>query len=134
MDLNEVEAVIQDAVQAAGAFELHSTRDGRYLDVTVRLANGSDSDQRAQAKIWTAGVEAFFVELPGGFVYREFDWQREGQLSALLLLSNLATQYLLGRYEKVEEYSSFLRRRPQPYIEISVHGKHYKLYAGKKSP
>lgn len=79
VELGEVEDIVEDAVREAGALSARSSRDGRYVDITVGLSSPGGSNAGAsRARIWTSGVEAFFLDLPGGFTHREFDHEREG--------------------------------------------------------
>ncbi len=127
LDLNEVEDIVRDAVRRAGPLSTESRRSGRYLDIAIRLSSpdGSDAGTR-HARISTSGVEAYFLDLPDGFAYREFDHEREGQMAILRLLAALAGDYLHGHFQEKEERRAFGRR--QRYLEIAVDGESYRLW------
>lgn len=128
LDLDEVEDIVRDAVRRAGPLSTQSSRDGRYVDITVRPSSPDGSDAGARhARISTEGVEVFILNLPDGFAYHEFDYdyEREGQVAALRPVAALASEYLHGHSREEEELRSFGRRRR--YLEITVDGERYRL-------
>jgi hypothetical protein len=129
LDLNEVEDIVRDAVRRAGPLSTESRRNGRYVDITIRLSppDGSDAGTR-RARISTEGVEVFRLILPDGFGYHEFDYdyERGGQVAALRLVAALAGEYLHGHFQEKEERRAFGRR--QRYLEIAVDGESYRLW------
>ncbi len=127
MDLDEVETVVRDALAKDGRLSTESSRRAGYVDILIRLSRPDSADAASRhARIWSSGVEAFFLDVPNGFKYQEFDWEREGQLAVLGLLAALAREYLLGRFQEKEERISFGRQRR--YLEIAVGGDSYRLY------
>ena len=126
MDLDEVEAIVDDATRRAGALFTRSSRKGRYVDVEIHLLSPHGPGAAAgAARVWTCGVEAFFLDLPGGFTYRDFDHERDAQVAILRLMVALAGEHLLARSQQREELDRFGRR--QRYLEITVDGKAYWL-------
>ena len=104
LDLNEVEDIVKTAAQEAGGLSISSDRDAGYIKILVGVPPGdleSVSGDR-QVRIWTSGTEAFFIDIPGGFGYQEFEHVPEGQVAILHLLVTLAREYLHGHFEERE--------------------------------
>lgn len=128
MDLDEVEDIVRTAVREVGGLSVSCVRDGGYTEIRIGVPAAGDlasvaDDQRV--RIWTSGVEAFFLEVPGGFGYQEFDHVPHGQVEALRLLVAPAVEYLSGRVEEKSARRSC--RRPRRHLEVVVGGQTHRL-------
>ncbi|NAZ81044.1 hypothetical protein GTR02_04345 [Kineococcus sp. R8] len=128
LDLSEVEDIVKTAAQDVGGLSISSDKDAGYIRIFIGPPSGDPESVSGdpQVRIWTSGTEAFFIDVPGGFGYQEFDDVPEGQVATLHLLVTLASRYLHGHFEEKEEQRSFGRRRR--YLEISSRNEVYRLY------
>lgn len=120
MSFDDIERVVRDglATSAGTAYDLYRTEDAGYLYLELQPRD-TRAAQRS-ARIWTNGVEAFFVDLDNGFGYREFEWQAGAQPHAVRRLAVLAGRYLAGAGSARQVAGRFGRTRT--YFEIELDG------------
>jgi len=86
MELDDIERLVREKLALTGDFAVSKRLDRRDMSLTITAPVAADNigagQGRVQARIWTSGVEAFFLELDERFNLKEFDWELEGQAPA----------------------------------------------------
>lgn len=120
MAFDDIEQAVRDglATSVGTAYDLRRTEDAGYLYLELR-PRGTGAAPRS-ARIWTNGVEAFFVDLDNGFGYREFEWEAGAQPHAVRRLAHLAGRYLDGAGSARQVAGRFGRTRT--YFEMELDG------------
>ncbi len=127
MELDDIERLVREELAVTGDFAASKRLDREYLSLTITApvaADGARQD-RGQARIWTSGVEAFFLELDERFNLKEFDWKPEGQADIVRLMTRLAIAYLQGHGAEGVSKGAFGRRRN--HYEIELDGRMYRF-------
>lgn len=128
MELDDVERLVRQTLALTGDFAASKRVDDAYLSLTITplVADGDVAAiGRTRARIWTTGVEAFFLELDERYSLKEFDWEPAGQADIVRLMTRLACAYLLGRGTEVETKAAFGRLRR--HFEIELDGQTYRF-------
>lgn len=129
MELDYIEHLVRETLALTGDFAASKRLDREYLSLTITAPLAADSggarQDRVQARIWTSGAEAFFLELDERFNLKEFDWELEGQEDIVRLLTRLAIAYLQGHGVEGESKGTFGRRRK--HFEIELDGQTYRF-------
>ena len=129
MELDDIERLVRETLALTGDFAASKRLDREYLSLTITAPLAADDigarQGRVQARIWTSGAEAFFLELDERFNLKEFDWELEGQEDIVRLLTRLAIAYLQGHGVEGESKGTFGRRRK--HFEIELDGQTYRF-------
>lgn len=130
MELDDIERLVRETLALTGDFAASKRLDRGYLSLAItapsRAADNVNArPDRDQARIWTSGAEAFFLELDERFNFKEFDWELEGQADIVRLMTRLAMAYLQGHGAEGESKGTFGRRRKQ--FEIELDGQTYRF-------
>jgi len=100
MDLRSLEEIAQEALSEHGRFDFSAVQANGYLTLKIRRAISLDHVKREgvgrQATISTSGVEAFYLLLDDLYEWRDFDWEKGGQIEIVRLMIRLAMVYLEG--------------------------------------
>lgn len=127
MELDDIERLVRETLGVTGSFAVSKRLDREYLSLTITAPlaadDGSTRQGRVQARIWTSGVEAFFLELDERWSLKEFDWEIEGQADIVRLMTCLAVAYLQGQGAERESKGAFGRRRR--HFELELDGQTY---------
>ncbi len=129
MELDDIERLVREKLALTGDFAVSKQLDRGYLSLTITgpaAANNIGARQgRVQARIWTSGAEAFFLELDERFNLKEFDWELEVQADIIQRMTRLAMAYLQGHGVEGDSKGAFGRRRN--HFEIELDGSTYRF-------
>jgi hypothetical protein len=130
MELDDIERLVREKLALTGDFAVSKRLvDRNYLSLTitapVAAGNIGARQGRVQARIWTNGAEAFFLDVDERFNFKEFDWELEGQADIIRRLTRLAIAYLQGHGVEGESKGTFGRRRK--HFEIGLDGETYRF-------
>lgn len=129
MEFDDTERLVREELVLAGDFAVSKRLDRDYLSLTINAPLDADNigarQGRGQARIWTSGVEAFFLELDERFNLKEFDWELEGQADIIRRMTRLAIAYLHGHGVEGDSKGAFGRRRK--HFEIELDGETYRF-------
>jgi hypothetical protein len=127
MEFHDIEHLVRETLALTGDFAVSKQLDRAYLTLTITApvaANNVGARQgRVQARIWTSGAEAFFLEVDERFNLQEFDWELKGQADIIRRMTRLAVAYLQGHGVEGESKGTFERRRR--HFEIELDGETY---------
>ena len=137
MDFDDIERIVHETLALGGTFVASKYVDHGYLSLVIQavpsLGDAPRQAERTQARIWTSGAEAFFLELDEHFDYKEFDWELEGQRDILRLLTKLGMAYLQGKGVEKERKISFGRHRLDLEIELEGHMYRFDGHGGSEN-
>lgn len=129
MELDAIERLVREKLALTGDFAASKRLDREYLSLTITAPVAADNigarQGRVQARIWTSGAEAFFLELDERFNLKEFDWKLEGQADIIQLMTRLAVAYLQGHGVEGDSKGALGRRRN--HFEIKLDGRTYRF-------
>ncbi len=129
MEFDDIEHLVRETLALTGDFAVSKQLDRRYLSLTITAPmaakNVGARQGRVQVRIWTSGVEAFFLVVDERFDFKEFDWELEGQADILRRMTRLAIAYLQGHGVEGESKGTFGRRRQ--HLEIELDGETYRF-------
>jgi hypothetical protein len=121
---DEVLAVVRATLADEDSVEVTPSQEKGYLSILFQDRESGPSHVGHRARLWTSGVEAFFLVLDDLYDLKEFDWEPEGQREIVRTLTRLAISYQRGAGVEVEkdERSWFGRRRRRRYLNIVLDG------------
>lgn len=127
MEFDNIEHLVREMLALTGDFAVSKQLDRGSLSLTITAPVAADNagarQGRVQARIWTSGAEAFFLELDERFNLKEFDWEVEGQADIIRRMTRLAIAYLQGHGVEGENKGTLGRRRK--HFEIELDGETY---------
>ena len=130
MEFDDIERLVREKLALTGDFAVSKRLVERnYLSLTITAPVDADNvgarQGRVQARIWTDGAEAFFLEVDERFTFKEFDWELDGQADIIRRMTRLAIAYLQGHGVEGESKGTFGRRRQ--HLEIELDGETYRF-------
>jgi hypothetical protein len=126
---DEILAVVRETLADEDSVEVTSSQEKGYISILFQDRETGPSHVSRHARLWTSGVEAFFLELDDLYDLKEFDWEPEGQREIVRTLTRLALSYLRGAGVEAEEEerSWFGRRRRRRYLDIVLDGETHRF-------
>jgi len=130
MEFDDIERLVREKLALTGDFAVSKRLVERnYLSLTITAPVDADNvgarQGRVQARIWTNGAEAFFLEVDERFTFKEFDWELDGQADIIRRMTRLAIAYLQGHGVEGESKGTFGRHRKN--FEIELDGETYRF-------
>lgn len=129
MNHDEILAVARETLADEDSVEVTSSQEKGCITILFQDRESGPSHAGRHARLWTSGVEAFFLELDDLYDLKEFDWEPDGQREIVRTLARLALSYLRGAGVEVEmdARSWFGRRRRRRYLDVVLDGETHRF-------
>jgi hypothetical protein len=125
---DEILAVVRETLADEDSVEVTSSQKKGYLTILFQDRESGPSHASRHARLWTLGVEAFFLELDDLYDLKEFDWEPDGQREIVRELTRLALSYLRGAGVEVEmDARSWFGRRRRRYLDVVLDGETHRF-------
>lgn len=126
MRLAEIQQIVYETLAEAEGVSIQSREEKKVIYITLQTQGDNQGEgKRRRAEIWTSGVEAFLLDVDGGYNYADFEYDEKNQSALVRRLATLAVEYLRGNYKVVEQVTP--RGHIRKNIEITLDGETYRM-------